>query len=281
MRNRLETSRLFQSSRRLFFTLFGIWNEDHGDPTLIGVSVPVFMSYARCVSDATNGDGGVRKPLFGGWQFGYAATVSNGRQDLSNWAFSDNRGFGGRRFLSKEEGNFNLKVGTSFFTDYVEDPTVNVSVSTSGIPQSTTSNLWKYQEWVWGVDASVDIGHTRIRAEGLVRRQVWEDDARLVNQFPIGSFAPNMWAYYGYVIVAHRFGMFEPFLYFEAAHAPSAVGDLRLIPSVGLDIHLTSAVQWKNAIAYAMFFDTDHDYPGSDVHENDTFAVYSRLVLSY
>jgi hypothetical protein len=264
-----------------FFTPFGIWNEDHGDPTLIGVSLPLFMSYDQAFPTQQTGMEAFGNLFFSGWQFGYAATVSNGRQDLSNWAFSDNRGFGGRLFLAREQDKYNLKLGTSFFTDYVEDPTVNISVSSSGIPQGTTSNLWKYQEWVWGIDASVDIGKTRIRAEGLVHRVVWDPNAREVNLFPNGTVAPNMWAYYGYVIVAHRIGMFEPFLYFEASHAPSTVGDLRLIPSVGVDIHLTTSVQWKNQFAYAMFLDTDHNYPGYDVPANNTFAVYSRLVLAY
>ncbi len=66
-----------------WFTPFGIWNEDHGTPTLISPALPQFMLQGwmpvRQTGVMAHGN-----TFSGDGELGYAATFSNGRQELSN-----------------------------------------------------------------------------------------------------------------------------------------------------------------------------------------------------
>ena len=63
-----------------FFTPFGIWNVDHGTPTLISVQLPGLIQ-TRVMPIRQTGIQIYGNTFSGDWELGYMATVSNGRRE--------------------------------------------------------------------------------------------------------------------------------------------------------------------------------------------------------
>ncbi len=185
-----------------FFTPFGIWNVDHGTPTLIAVQLPGVIQLRQMPLRQT----GVQiygSTFKGDWELGYIATVSNGRQELSNFAFDDNRGFGGRVYANNEKGEATVKLGASFYTGRVTDEEIDVT----GIDPVTyvRKSTFDYREVVGGLDASIDVGRTRLRAEAAISsisyapgKHALAETASLTPQYKPDSIETT-----AYMVVAH------------------------------------------------------------------------------
>ncbi len=281
----LEYNRLQALKIRVgnWFSPFGIWNEDHGSPTLISLAWPQFMTQ-RWMPLRQTGLMAYGNAFAGSWELGYAATLSNGRQEESTLNVDRYLGYGGRLYARRDTGEVNTTFGTSFFTGKTRDKIVAVT----GVNPITwkTSDTFEYNEYVMGADASVDIGHTRIRAEGVLRRVKYTPGKReLLNQTlaPYGQTA-DKWEHSLYVLAAQqlpgKLDAFEPYLWAEAFQTPTLVGDGTFVGSVGLNIHFNSAITWKNQYAHVNFFDWMYKSKYSNSN-NDINQFYSRLVMAF
>jgi hypothetical protein len=279
--NRLQALKLRVGN---WFTPFGIWNEDHGSPTLISLAWPQFMTQ-RWMPLRQTGLMAYGNAFAGSWELGYAATLSNGRQEESTLNIDGYLGYGGRLYARRDTGDVNSTFGLSFFTGKTRDKIVAVT-GTNPLVWATHES-YEYSEYVMGADASVDIGHTRLRAEGVVRRlQYTPGKHELLNQTlaPYGQ-APNKWEHSLYLLAAQQLpwksvDMFEPYLWAEAFQTPTLVGDGTFVGSVGLNIHFNPAITWKNQVAHVKFFDWLYKSPYSNSN-NDINQFYSRLVMAF
>jgi hypothetical protein len=269
-----------------FFTPFGIWNVDHGTPTLIPLLLPQLIAFGQFPIRQT-GIMVYGSKMSGGWELGYNATVTNGRQELSNFAFDDNRGFGGRLFANREDGDLTIKFGLSGYTARVRDKEVDVVGVSPGI-QLTSHSTFDYREVVGGADVAIDAGPTRIRAEGAVRQVQYETGKHEVNLSlgAPGSFQPNRIATSGYVLVAHQlpFWGLEPFALLDSIFSPFGIGDTVIAPGVGFNIRFNSSVQLKTQFGYAFLLnlrDSSKERATLAPSNSDTALVASRLVLVY
>jgi hypothetical protein len=267
-----------------WFSPFGIWNEDHGSPTLISLAWPQFMTQ-RWMPLRQTGVMAYGNAFAGSWELGYAATLSNGRQEASTLNIDGYLGYGGRLYARRDTGNVNTTLGVSFFTGKTRDKVVAVT----GVNPITWSHesTFEYNEYVTGVDASLDVGHTRVRAEGVVRRLQYTPGKReLLNQvLQPGSRAPDKWEHSAYLLIAQQLpwkslDMFEPYLWGEALQTPTVVGDGVFVSSVGLNVHFNAAITWKNQVAHINFFDWLYDSPFDNSKENVN-QFYSRLVMAF
>jgi hypothetical protein len=139
---------------------------------------------------------------------------------------------------------------------------------------------------VVGADASLDIGSTRIRSEGVIRRLTYTPGKReLLNQVlePNGR-TPDKWEHSLYVLVAQQLpgalDMLEPYVWAEAFQTPTIVGDGTFVGSVGLNVRFNPAITWKNQFAHVEFFDWMYDSP-YDNSKNNINQFYSRLVMAF
>lgn len=266
-----------------WFTPFGIWNEDHGTPTLISLAWPQFMTQ-RWMPLRQTGLMAYGSTFAGSWELGYAATLSNGRQEDANLNVDGTLGFGGRAYARRDTGKVNSTLGVSFFTGKSK----NRIVSVTGVDpiRFRSESTYEYQEYVVGADASLDIGSTRIRSEGVVRRLTYTPGKReLLNQVlePNGR-APDKWEHSIYLLVAQQLpgalDMLEPYVWAEAFQTPTIVGDGTFVGSVGLNVRFNPAITWKNQFAHVEFFDWMYDSP-YDNSKNNINQFYSRLVMAF
>jgi hypothetical protein len=268
-----------------WFTPFGIWNEDHGSPTLIGMGLPQFLVQAWMPIRQT-GVMAYGSTFASDWELAYALTFSNGRQELSNFNFGDTFGYGGRVFARREAGDLNTTFGLSFYAGSDSDQTVNLR----GFDplRFDTQKTWEYTEYVAGADVAVDIGSTRVRAEGALRRQVFTEGKRLPANPALapGGLLGDRWMTSVYLLAAHElpWGGLEPYVMAEIAQAPSPIGptipDGVLSVSLGFNWHINPAITWKNQILRAGFFDWLYESttkPGTD----NTTTIYTRLVMAF
>ncbi|MBV9948555.1 MAG: hypothetical protein JOZ69_17025, partial [Myxococcales bacterium] len=266
-----------------FFTPFGIWNVDHGSPTLIPIAISqsvAFLAFPiRQIGIMAYGSA-----FTGPWELGYMATVSNGRQELSNFAFDDNRGFGGRLYASKDAGDLVLKFGASGYIGQTRDKEIDLTaVSPSPVFQSHPTFL--YHEWDVGADASIDIYKTRIRAEAFWHRVVYDRGRREASFVVPGTFAPNRYENNGYLVVAQGLPWFglEPYLMGEVTYLPFGGADLTVGLSAGLNVHFSPSVLLKTQLLRELWWAVRDDsrVPGDDPANLDYTSFYSRLVVVF
>jgi hypothetical protein len=218
----------------------------------------------------------------GEWELGYALTFSNGRQELSNFNFDDKFGYGGRLYLRRETGSLNTTFGASYFTGTTSDHTIDLTAFAPVTFSSPT--LWEYNEHVAGVDASVDIDATRIRAEAMVRRQTFTRGLRPPGDpiFARGSVEADKWQHSAYLLVAHQLPWLglEPFVFSQLIQSPSILADGVFGGSVGLNIHFNPAIQLKTQFSRIVFFDWQYEAPGDPSADNFT-ELLTRLVMAF
>jgi hypothetical protein len=266
-----------------WFTPFGIWNQDHGSPTLISLALPQFMTQ-RWMPVRQTGLMLYGNAFAGSWELGYSATLSNGRQEDANLNIDGTLGYGARVYARRDTGDVNTTLGASFFGGKSRDHVVAVT----GVDPITwqQSATFEYQEYVMGLDASLDVGSTRLRAEGVVRRLTYTPGKRenVSQVLAPGGQAPDKWEQTLYLLAAQQLprplDMFEPYVWAEAFQTPTLVGDGVFVGSVGLNVRFNRAVLWKNQVAHAKFFDWMYDSP-YDNSKNDINQFYSRLVMAF
>ncbi len=254
-----------------FFTPFGIWNVDHGTPTLISLLLPSFMADTR-IPIRQLGVEAHGSFYTSSWELGYSVYVGNGRTP-SQVDFTEEKTVGGRLFASTTGTAVKAKFGVSGYRAPRSDMRKEV---VSLLPYLVeTQQTVEGTEWAAGADISVDAGPFRLRTEGLVRRVDFEPGKR-------EGRTPNHYFSNGYVIMAYQlpWAGLEPYVYVEGMHWPSIIGDTAVIPSVGLNVHFNPAVQLKTQYGRAYFFDTSQK-ENRNPSDNDVQNVSARLVVSF
>lgn len=264
-----------------WFTPFGIWNQDHGTPTLISIALPQFI-LMRWIPIRQTGLMAYGNTFAGEWELGYALTFSNGRQELSNLNFEDEFGYGGRAYVRRETGALNTTFGVSYFTGTTSDRAIEVtSINPVSFASPTT---WEYHEHVAGADVAIDIDTTRIRAEAMVRRQTFTRGRRPAGDpiFAPGSLEADKWQHSAYLLLAHQlpWAGLEPFVWLESLQAPSVVADGIFVFSGGVNVHFNTAVQLKTQLSRVLFFDWLYQAEQDASRDNIT-QIYSRLVMAF
>jgi len=268
-----------------FFTPFGIWNEDHGTPTLISLALPQFI-IQRWMPLRQTGVMLYGSAFAGDWELGYTGTLSNGRQEISNYNFNNSFGVGGRAYARRESGHVNTTFGLSYFTGRTRDNEVDFVASAAGVNGVAVVDKTKsaYTEHVAGADASVDLDATRIRAEAIVRRVVYDTGQRAPGDplYAPGSFTPDSWQESAYLLVANQlpWAGIEPYVFGEVDENPTILGDGFFIASAGVNVHFNSALQWKTQATRVFVKNWLLDSPYVPSLNNVT-SVYSRLVMAF
>jgi hypothetical protein len=257
-----------------FLTPWGIWNVDHGTPTLISLMMPAFLVQNQVPRHQTGIQalGSFHRPP---WELGYRLYLSNGRT-ATQVDLTDNKSAGVRVF-ARRLGRAQLMLGASSYEGWFEDEARSVAVSAMGNPIITRQETVAYREALVGLDLSLDWEGLRVRVEGVERKVVFEDGKHEKIPTLPGAAVPNHRSFFIYGIVAYRLGTyFEPYVYLEAGTTgihTNYLPDEGWARSLGINIHLSAASQIK--VQYANIFYTNL------VGENHLSFVTSRLVLAF
>lgn len=266
-----------------FFTPWGIWNIDHGSPTLISLQLPQHILQSAIPIRQT----GIQlygSTFAGEWQLGYHATLSNGRVDLSNYDFDDDKSFGGRLYARRETGTFNVTLGTSLYYGNQEDEVVDVvAAAPVAFEQSST---WEYSERILGLDLALDYHDFRLRTEFTARTREFEEGKLMPADplfAPVGSFNGSRAGYWAYLILAQRLPWLglEPVLLFDATHSEGSVGDTIVLSSLGLNVHFTPSTLLKVAYAKSFFLKLSNKALVLDVGQLSVDQVLARIVTAF
>jgi hypothetical protein len=260
-----------------FLTPYGIWNVDHGTPTLISLYRPFFQANEMFPEHQLGVEAFGRfddLPLEH-WQLDYHAYVSNGRTP-GNVALIHDKMIGGRLVASATRP-YAMAFGVSAIRGRYVDQEINVSVEDGTTERPTTV---AYDEYAVGVDGSVDLGGLRVRGEVALRNKRYDTGKREI------SWAPGVYTADGneadiYLLAAYRIPRtrFEPYLYGEWYRWPTPLGEDALTGSGGLNIYFTPAIQLK------LQFSVSGRVDGGDprLKNFDTRAEFlaSKLVMGF
>lgn len=260
-----------------FLTPFGIWNLDHGTPTLISLMVPQFQNFGFFPTRQTGFE--ALGTLHGDiWTLDYVASISNGRGPALLDPTNDKM-FGARLVLRRGLP-FPFALGLSGLTGRHSDKR---PVFISELPflferRETVS----YRETTVGTDVSLDLGSLRLRSELAYKVYRGKPGQRELafNRPYLRVPDHDEWAFY--LLSAYQLPWWglEPFVYFEVFRYPTPLSDGELMPSAGLNIHFTPAVQLKTQYLYIRLVNFD-DLLGDGPAANNVHVLGSRLVIAF
>lgn len=269
---------LFNLRVGYFLTPYGIWNVDHGTPTLISLVLPA-SQVEQAIPGRQLGVQAFGSTTFGDTELGYAAYVTNGRAPYLEDP-TDGKAGGARGYATFSGRHHTLKLGLSGYVgDSLEQSKV-LTVSANG-PALSVSDKYHYKEWAVGGDLSLDWQQLRVRTEGLVHRVDHDNGPHEPVAFAEpGTTHPNRYEYYWYSIFAYRFGAFEPYTYTELKYLSPRDGnfDFTYLPGLGLNIYFSPYAQLKTQYVAAKFYRVAD---GGDASRYDFRLVDSRFVLSF
>jgi hypothetical protein len=254
-------------------TPYGIWNIDHGTPTLISLTIPQFVveEFFPSRQIGLQIAGSLSRPP---WEFGYNAYVSNGRTP-GQVDMSEDKMLGGRLY-ARSTRPFHMTFGTSFMAGSYSDRQRKI-VQFAPHLQVERDEVIAYDEKGVAADRSVDVGRWRLRGELILTERIYEPGKREPSWIP-GSYWSNYLQSGGYVLAAYQLPWWhlEPYLYVEHTRRPTALGESFTYYSPGLNVHFTSELQLKSQYM-ATVVDA---WPGEQDH-GLIHLFATRLVLAF
>ena len=273
----VEWKRFQQFRLRLgsWFTPFGIWNVDHGQPTLIAATTPQFIQQMYLPLRQT-GLQALGSFFIDDWELAYRAWISNGRTELSVQDLNDDKAFGARTFLRKESGSFSLQLGGSYHRGRVANKVIDMVRFLPEVDYDFYETL-AYTENVIGADASLDVGPFRFRAEGTAQLRQFDEGKRVSE---LGYGEPDSWRMGLYSLVAYQlpFWGLEPFVAAEVMKYPQGLNDGVVELAPGLNVRFNPAVTLKMQGTHSWFFKYGG---GGDDSFGNLLSLVSRLVVAF
>ncbi|MCX5747041.1 MAG: hypothetical protein NT062_31610 [Proteobacteria bacterium] len=186
-----------------WLTPYGIWNLDHGSPTIIGTLRPYIVGEQFFPESQTGLD------VFGttfvdDYKVGYHATVSNGRGPFSTTRnLSNDVGVGGRVDVEAPLAG-TLKVGASIYRGkYVDRPLDQIAVDMTGTLVNVEPVGTRYTELAYAADAQWTRDGLHVQSEVMARQRSYEPGARPGNGQM--GFTPDSSSWGAYGLAAYRF----------------------------------------------------------------------------
>jgi hypothetical protein len=239
-----------------FLTPFGIWNEDHGSPVLIGVDYPQFMNFNIVPIWQLGAEMFGRVGLGDDARLEYALTIANSRGPEDEYKdLTDMKAFGARlKFVYNPEPFLFRLGGYAYYSHYRDSIThiriqvgSNLALDPAYNPSfgSYSVDTQSYDETVLTGDAELRYRHLRIIGEFARQTIIYNlanqisDDEKLLKGVPFSQaiYDPSHYGLGGYVMAAYEIPIH------------TAAVDLSVMPYAGYDYVVPSTtVQTRNNI---------------------------------
>ncbi len=244
-------SDLLQIRAGSWLTPYGIWNVDHGSPTLIPLMLPQMIVGEFFPTRQLGVQALGKVHLKNSWDLDWSAYVSNGRQ-AGQLDPTEDKALGGRVAFTNESP-FRLALGSSFYLgSYADEHRQIVSVAPWRIEREI---MVAYDEIGVAADLSLDVGRLRLRSEVGYRSIRYEDGKRDLWYGVPGSLQPDHYELEGYVLAAYQLPWLglEPYVFFEGSRMPGPFGEGVALMSGGMNIHFSHVAQLKLQAAQVRF----------------------------
>jgi hypothetical protein len=216
-----------------FLTPYGIWNIDHGSPTIIGTSRPYIIG-EQLFPEHQTGLEAFGAKSFDEYRLEYHATVSNGRNPFEATRDPDGSPAIGGRLALTTPWLGAMKFGASGYRGRAFEGTSPATAVT-------------YDETALGLDASWDHGGFHVQGEFLYQQRRYRDGQRAARGV---GFMPDGSSHGFYALAGYRFAsawsampyvMYEDYTPFDAGY----IGDHIQVPSVGVNFRPIPSVVLK------------------------------------
>lgn len=237
-----------------WLTPYGIWNIDHGSPTIIGANRPYIVGEHFFPESQTGLDAFGARPL-GDSTVEYHLTLSNGRNFYEATRDPDLSPAVGARLALETPLLGRLRLGGSAYFGRATEAAL------------TDTPLVEYKELSLGADASWDRGGFHLQTEFLVQQRQYQDGKRPMRLG--GGYAPDGVAWGVYGLGGYRFsvlGNVMPYAMVERYHAidPTLFRDSFAV-AAGLNLRPISSVTLKGEFVWADFFGGGGIYGDEDL----------------
>lgn len=188
-----------------WLTPLGIWNVDHGTPTIIPAIRP-FVVGAGMFPEAQTGFELYGSQYFGDTTLGYHLTLSNGRGNLDEYADMDkNKGIGGRLYATFNQLG-TLTIGASAYGGRATDANMALDPTITMGPPYVQKIVLQYDEFVYAFDLLWKYSGFHLQAEFIAQSYTYTDAGRPAAGLPIypGSLMPDDSVYGGYLLLAYE-----------------------------------------------------------------------------
>lgn len=225
-----------------WLTPYGIWNIDHGSPTIIGASRP-YMVGEQFFPESQTGLAAFGARPFGESTLEYHLTLSNGRNFYEATRDPDSSPAVGGRLAYETPMAGKLRLGASAYFGRATE-----AVRT-GAPSV------EYKELALGADLSWDRDGLHVQSELLVQQRQYEEGQRPMRLG--GGYAPDATSWGVYGLAGYRFaalGHVMPYVFVGRYHAidPTLFGDVFDVAG-GLNLRPIPAVTLKAELLFASF----------------------------
>lgn len=248
---------LFRVTAGHWLTPYGIWNVDHGTPTIVPATRP-FIIDEELLPESQSGvliEG--RYDLTDRVALEYGGGISNGRGPIDMYYdFDDNKGLTGRLKLIYT-GFGELQVGVSGYHGTYTNAVIDLTIDDEGLSSSDIITA-KFKETSLAADIRYTKGGFLFQSEAILNDQVYEEGG----QSPItGGLTPDnrRWGVYG--LAGYRFDWFGVMPYALGEYAPVPNASIPELPRTvlllggGLNIRAIAQVVVKLSYTQAVFPD--------------------------
>jgi hypothetical protein len=238
-------------------TPYGIWNMDHGTPTLISLLLPS-SQVEEAIPQHLAGVQAFGTFPIDNWQLAYYAYLTNGRNAFSADAHYT-KGVGGRLIL-RRVGELRVALGSSGYFGSLHKHALMLDLSSGGSLYNSTlaaDGGYEGDEWSIGGDISLDWKGLRFRGETMAAHVGYDDGKHEHVAFGNPSaLIPNHYSHYAYGILAYRFATYyEPYLFIDYNDTDPQVkaNKYGICYSAGLNLYFTSYAMLKMQYAEQRF----------------------------
>jgi hypothetical protein len=261
-----------------FLTPYGIWNIDHGSPTVIPVRRP-FVIGESLFPERQTGIEAHGAFLSGKTSLGYHLTFSNGKGPLDAYLdLDDNNALGGRLYVSSTALGHATLGGSAFYGKYTDrSKAYRPEPGVSPQQLETVSEVTEqYDELAFGADLRWEIDGFLAQAEVIVNQRNYADPYRRVDGGGIVADELNIG---GYALLGYRTPWLGIMPYTMGESYNFAINTL-LPPTVttttGLNIQPSPNVVFKVQYEYAQLGDTSSkELLRGTLHQFDAQAAWT------
>ena len=284
-----------------YLTPFGIWNEDHGSPVVLGVNMPTIINYGIVPTQQMGIEVYGNRLLTDDLNLEYAATLSNGRgpTDVTK-DLDSNKALGLRGKLVYSKDDLLLRLGGyGYYGKYTDrDNEANVYLTpaltldrTQPVPFGGISKVTNsYRETIGTLDAMVQYKGLKVMAE-YARRKVVYDVAPLMD--PRGGLLFNV----PYGTTIHAAG-YTGIAYYVLGGYEFDLGDslsnIKVTPYAGYDHLAPDQTQpWYNSDIYRFGLnvkpspyvtaklEAERHIPMEDVFASKNWTLLAQTAVSF